>query len=64
MKNNFECRYKSVGGSYCFYYDSEIGLNGTECNDCEMNNDCEYCNWAQDIQNGSTRYCENCVFNN
>ena len=43
--NNFECKYSSIGGTFCFCYDSQIGLNGTECNSCELNNNCGNCIW-------------------
>lgn len=50
--NNFECLYKSLGGTFCLHHDCEIGLNGIECNSCEMNNSCEYCTWNySDIKN-------------
>lgn len=46
----------SIGGTFCFHYDVEFGLNGTECNDCEMNNNCEYCAWKLSHQEN----CNNC----
>ena len=54
MRNNFECRYMSVGGTYCFHYDYEIGLNDTECYNCEANNNCDCCAWKLSHQ-------ENCA---
>lgn len=56
MKNNFDCRYASVGGTFCFHYDSEIGLNGTECPNCEMNNVCNYCSWEKTHKH----HCKDC----
>jgi hypothetical protein len=53
MNNNFECKYMSVGGTFCFHYDYEIGLNDTECHNCEANNNCECCDWK-------TSHPENC----
>lgn len=46
MKNNFECRYISVGGTFCYCYDQHIGLNDIECNTCYMKDDCNYCSWT------------------
>lgn len=50
MENNFECRYLSVGGTFCYYYDQDIGLNDLKCNNCEMNEDCNYCSWSNLVQ--------------
>lgn len=46
MKNNFECKYISVGGTFCYCYDQDIGLNDLECSSCEMSDDCNYCSWS------------------
>ena len=56
MKNNFECRYKSVGGTFCFYYDKDIidDLKNNECDNCEINNYCDCCDWKKIM------YPENC----
>ena len=58
MNNNFECRYMSVGGTFCFYYDKELEYDSDndECNNCEMNNSCEYCAWKISHQEN----CNNC----
>lgn len=57
MNSNFECCFMSVGGTFCFHHDSEIGLNGIECNSCEMNKNCEYCDWKI----SHPENCKNCT---
>ena len=45
MDSNFSCIYESVGGTYCYHYEKDIidDLGNNECESCEMNNVCEYC---------------------
>lgn len=59
MKNNFDCKYSSVGGTFCHHYDNEIidDLDNNECNSCEMNNTCEYCSWEITHKQN----CVNCI---
>lgn len=47
MKRNYDCRYSSIGGLYCYHYDKNIidDLKNKECDKCEINNDCNYCSW-------------------
>lgn len=58
LEKVIECRYRSGGGTYCFHYDKEIvdDLGNNECDSCEMNNNCEYCDWRRVHQEN----CTNC----
>lgn len=56
MDNNFECRYINFPGTYCF--DKEEMITPEECNDCEINNNCEYCVWKLT----NPELCEKCKF--
>ena len=53
LENNFECNYKSVGGTYSCKHDDQINKYG--CEICEINNTCEYCYWRE------SEHCKNCL---
>ena len=61
MEDNFECRYVSIGGTYCFHYDEEIvdDLGNNECNDCDMNKSCKYCHWGLAKMQDICKDCKN-----
>lgn len=42
MKNNFDCKYVDMPGTYCFFYDKEI-VENKDCKNCANINKCEHC---------------------
>jgi len=56
MKNNFECCYINIAGTYCFTHEKNIEKD-KDCKTCAINNSCNYCAWRLT----KPEHCLNCV---